>query len=426
MNMITDVLIVGCGVAGLYCARNLPADKNITIVTKNDAPKSDSFLAQGGICVLRDENDYKSFYEDTMKAGHYENNPESVEIMIRSSQDVISDLVSFGVRFEKNGEAFTYTREGAHSQPRILFHEDETGKEITSHLLETARGRENITLIENFTMVDLICENNCCSGIIGHDVNENYMSICADYTVLATGGIGGLFKHSTNYRHLTGDALALALKYDIKLQHIDYIQIHPTTLYTKKHGREFLISESVRGEGAILLNSSGERFVNELLPRDVVAAAIFEEMKKEGSEHVWLSLAPIPKEEIMNHFPNIYHHCLEEGYDVTKEPIPVVPSQHYFMGGIDVNCFSKTSMERLYAVGETACNGVHGKNRLASNSLLESLVFAKRAAGDITANYTAVDHHLPINIDPTLYAGYQEKYKELVLNAIEKEKQTHE
>ena len=426
MNMITDVLIVGCGVAGLYCALNLPADKNITIVTKNEAPKSDSFLAQGGICVLRDENDYKSFYEDTMKAGHYENNPESVEIMIRSSQDVISDLVSFGVRFEKNGEAFTYTREGAHSQPRILFHEDETGKEITSHLLETARSRKNITLIENFTMVDLICENNCCSGIIGHDVNENYMSICADYTVLATGGIGGLFKHSTNYRHLTGDALALALKYDIKLQHIDYIQIHPTTLYTKKHGREFLISESVRGEGAILLNSSGERFVNELLPRDVVAAAIFEEMKKEGSEHVWLSLAPIPKEEIMNHFPNIYHHCLEEGYDVTKEPIPVVPSQHYFMGGIDVNCFSKTSMERLYAVGETACNGVHGKNRLASNSLLESLVFAKRAAGDITANYTAVNHHCPTKIDPTLYVGYQEKYKELVLNAIEKEKQTHE
>ena len=213
MNMITDVLIVGCGVAGLYCALNLPADKNITIVTKNEAPKSDSFLAQGGICVLRDEEDYKSFYEDTMKAGHYENNPKSVEIMIRSSQDVISDLVSFGVRFEKNGEAFTYTREGAHSQPRILFHEDETGKEITSHLLETARGRENITLIENFTMVDLICENNCCSGIIGHDVNENYMSICADYTVLATGGIGGLFKHSTNYRHLTGDAFALAWEF---------------------------------------------------------------------------------------------------------------------------------------------------------------------------------------------------------------------
>lgn len=424
--MNTDILIVGCGVAGLYCALNLPKEKNIIIVTKNEAPKSDSFLAQGGICVLRDERDYESFYDDTMKAGHYENNPDSVDIMIRSSQDVIGDLVSFGVRFEKNGEKFTYTREGAHSKPRILFHEDETGKEITSHLLETARSRNNITLIENFTMVDLICENNVCTGIIGHDAEDSYIAITADYTVLATGGIGGLFKHSTNYRHLTGDALALALKYDIRLQHIDYIQIHPTTLYTKKNGREFLISESVRGEGAILLNSKGERFVDELLPRDVVAGAIFDEMKKEGSEHVWLSLACISEEEIKAHFPHIYQHCLEEGYDVTKEPIPVVPSQHYFMGGIDVDRYSKTSMNRLYAVGETACNGVHGRNRLASNSLLESLVFAKRAAGHISANYDAVAQHPELQIDPSDYDGYEEKYKELVLAAIEKEKNSHE
>ena len=196
-------------------------------------------------------------------------------------------------------------------------------------------------------MVDLICRDNACDGIIGHDINGNYISITADYTVLATGGIGGLFKHSTNYRHLTGDSLALALKYGIKLSHIDYIQIHPTTLYTQKQGREFLISESVRGEGAILLNSMGERFVNELLPRDAVADAIFKEMKKEESEFVWLSLAPIPEEKIKTHFPHIYKHCLSEGYDVTKEPIPVVPSQHYFMGGIDVNRCSKTSMERL-------------------------------------------------------------------------------
>lgn len=375
---------------------------------------------------MRDEDDYKAFFEDTMKAGHYENNPESVEIMIRSSQEVIGDLVSFGVRFEKKGEAYIYTREGAHSRPRILFHEDETGKEITSHLLETARSRKNITLIENFTMVDLICHSNICTGIVGHDAKGNYISICADYTVLATGGIGGLFKHSTNYRHLTGDALALAIKYDIKLQHIDYIQIHPTTLYTKKHGREFLISESVRGEGAILLNAKGERFVNELLPRDVVANAIFDEMKKEGREHVWLSLASIPEEEIKVHFPNIYQHCLNEGYDVTKEPIPVVPSQHYFMGGIDVDCDSKTSMERLYAVGETACNGVHGRNRLASNSLLESLVFAKRAASHITDNYSVVDNFDNITIDIAEYDGYAEKYKELILTAIEKEKKKHE
>ena len=424
--MNTDIIIVGCGVAGLYCALNLPENKRITIVTKNEAPKSDSFLAQGGICVLRNEEDYKSFFEDTMKAGHYENNPDSVEIMIRSSQEIIGDLVSFGVRFEKDGEAFTYTREGAHSKPRILFHEDETGKEITSHLLETARNRPNITLTENFTMVDLICEDNICYGIIGNDKNGNYIGITADYTVLATGGIGGLFKHSTNYRHLTGDALALALKYDIKLQHIDYIQIHPTTLYTKKHGREFLISESVRGEGAILLNSKGERFVNELLPRDVVAKAIFDEMKKEGSEHVWLSMAPIPKEEIKSHFPNIYQHCLDEGYDVTKEPIPVVPSQHYFMGGIDVDPYSKTSMKRLYAAGETACNGVHGRNRLASNSLLESLVFAKRAARHMTQEYSATEDKGETVIDEAQYTNYKEKYKQAVLTAIEKEKISHE
>ena len=424
--MNTDILIVGCGVAGLYCALNFPESRNILIVTKNIARKSDSYLAQGGICVLKDEDDYQSFFEDTMKAGHYENNPESVDTMIRSSQGVIEDLVSFGVKFQKNGEAYTYTKEGAHSAPRILFHEDETGKEITSHLLETARNRKNITLIENFTMVDLICCENECKGIIGHDENGSYKVINANYTVLATGGIGGLFEHSTNYRHLTGDALALAIKYGIKLKNIDYIQIHPTTLYTAKDGREFLISESVRGEGAVLLNSKGERFVNELLPRDVVTKAIFEEMKKENSSYVWLSFAAIPEEEIKTHFPNIYKHCLDEGYDVTKEPIPVVPSQHYFKGGIDVNGFGKTSMERLYAVGETACNGVHGRNRLASNSLLESLVFAKRASSDINLNYNSVKDIITPEINPEKYKNYKSEYKQLILSSIEKEKNSHE
>ena len=424
--MTTDILIVGCGVGGLYCALNLPQDKRITIITKNTAETSDSFLAQGGICVLRDENDHDSFFEDTLKAGHYENNRESVEIMIASSREVINDLVAYGARFEKDGDDFAYTREGAHSKPRILFHEDETGKEITSHLLEEALKRENVTLIENFTMVDLLCENNRCSGIVGRDENGNYVTVQADYTVLATGGIGGLFKHSTNFRYLTGDALALALKYNIKLQHIDYIQIHPTTLFTRKKGRKFLISESVRGEGAILLNSKGERFVNELQPRDVVAAAIFEEMKREGSEHVWLSMAPIPEEEIKTHFPNIYKHCLEEGYDVTKEPIPVVPAQHYFMGGIDVDRYSKTSMEHLYAVGETACNGVHGRNRLASNSLLESLVFAKRAARRIAETYEILPKTGDFAVDATKYDGYEETYKTMVLEAIEKERNSHE
>ncbi len=424
--MKTDVLIVGCGVSGLYCALKLPRDKKITIVTKDVAEHSDSFLAQGGICVLPEESDYDAFFEDTMRAGHYENNKESVDIMIRSSRAVIDDLVKYGTRFEKNGEEFLYTREGAHSRPRILFHEDETGKEITSHLLDAARARDNITLIEQYTMVDLITDGESCYGIVGRDADGVLSQITADYTVLATGGIGGLFQHSTNFPHLTGDALALSLKYGVKLQNIDYIQIHPTTFYTEEKGRSFLISESVRGEGAILLDGKGERFVNELLPRDVVANAIFAQMKKEGSRHVWLSLAPIPKEEILTHFPNIYHYCLEHGYDVTKEPIPVVPAQHYFMGGITVDAFSKTTMERLYAVGETACNGVHGKNRLASNSLLESLVFAGRAAGQITESYTSVLPPVSKEICAKRYENCAQEYQEAVLLAIEKEKQSHE
>lgn len=424
--MKTDILIVGSGVAGLYCALNMPKDKKIVIVTKDCAKNSDSYLAQGGICVLRDDEDYDSFYEDTMKAGHYENKPESVEIMIRSSRDVIEDLEKYGVRFEKNVDGYLYTREGAHSRSRILYHKDITGKEITSNLLKTVKSCKNIKLIEQFTMIDWICDNNECFGIIGLNAEDEYVSIEADYTILATGGVGGLFEHSTNFRHLTGDALALALKYDVKLQHIDYVQIHPTTFYSKKNGRKFLISESVRGEGAILLNSKKERFINELLPRDVVANAIFEEMKKEGTQHVWLSLENIPKEEIINHFPNIYEFCLEAGYDITKECIPVVPAQHYFMGGIDVNKNSKTTMERLYAIGETACNGVHGKNRLASNSLLESLVFAKRAAKDIENNYSKVTMAPEVTIDETQYINYREEYKQAVLEAIQKEKEKHE
>ncbi len=419
--MVTDILIVGCGAGGLYTALKLPKDKKVTIITKDKAERSDSFLAQGGICVLHDDEDYDSFYEDTMRAGHYENKPESVDIMISSSRETINTLVSFGVRFEKDGDDFAYTREGAHSKPRILFHQDETGKEITSKLLAEVRRRDNITLIEEYTMLDLICNGNTCLGVIGKDKDGELSFISAHYTVLATGGIGGLFIHSTNYKHLTGDALALALKYDIKLRDIDYIQIHPTTLYTKNSGREFLISESVRGEGALLYSVNGERFIDELLPRDVVANAIFEQMKKDGSDYVLLSLEKIEEEDIRSHFPNIYERCLKEGHDITREPIPVVPSQHYFMGGIEVDSNSRTSMERLYAVGETSCNGVHGRNRLASNSLLETLVFAGRAAAHMAGEYTETVLPVPV-IDPSRYENYEAEYKEAVLSAIEKEK----
>lgn len=385
-----DVVIVGTGVSGLFHALNLPDDKRILMITKSDLESSDSFLAQGGICVLRDESDYDNYFEDTMRAGHYENRKESVDIMIRSSREIIDDLVSYGVEFERKDGKFCYTREGAHSRPRILFHEDITGKEITSKLLSCVKKKDNVEILEYTTMTDIIEEKGRCEGILATDQNGENLTIYADYTVFASGGIGGLYKHSTNFPHLTGDALEIAKKHGIRLEHLDYVQIHPTTLYSKKPGRRFLISESVRGEGAVLYNKNKERFVNELLPRDVVTKAIREQMEKDGTKFVWLSMEHISKETIMEHFPNIYEHCLEEGYDVTKECIPVVPAQHYFMGGIWVDRNSHTSMEHLFAVGETSCNGVHGANRLASNSLLESLVFAKRSAACITEEYSRI------------------------------------
>jgi L-aspartate oxidase len=387
MKIQADVVIVGTGVAGLFSALNLPLDKQIIMLTKADVQSSDSFLAQGGICVLRDENDYAGYFEDTMKAGHYENRKESVDIMIRSSREIIEDLVACGVEFEKENGEYIYTREGAHSRPRILFHEDITGKEITSKLLKQVQERDNIQILEYTTMTDIIEAEGICRGVYAVNKAAEELELHAEHTILASGGIGGLYEHSTNFPHLTGDALTVAKRHGIRLEHLDYVQIHPTTLYSKKPGRRFLISESVRGEGAVLYNKAKKRFVDELLPRDVVTKAIREQMEKDGTEYVWLSMEKMDKTEILKHFPNIYKHCLEEGYDVTKECIPVVPAQHYFMGGIWVDSYSRTSMERLFAVGETSCNGVHGANRLASNSLLESLVFAKRAARKITAAY---------------------------------------
>ena len=381
-----DVVIVGTGVSGLYAAISLSEKSKILMICKEAKEECDSMLAQGGICVMRDENDYDDFFEDTMRAGHYENKKESVDIMIRSSRSIIDHLLELGVRLEKNEDgSLKYTREGAHSRPRICFHADITGKEITETLQRHVKTLPNVTIMEYTTMKDLLVENGECCGVVAKNSlnEEQILHIHAKDTILATGGIGGLYEHSTNYPSLTGDGLEAAKNHGVALEHLDYVQIHPTSLYKEEAGRSFLISESARGEGAILLNHKKERFVDELLPRDVVTKAILQEMEKEGTKHVWLSFENIPEKTIHEHFPNIYKTCLEAGYDLTKEPIPVVPAQHYFMGGIHVDSDSKTTMEHLYAVGETSCNGVHGKNRLASNSLLESLVFAQRAAKKI-------------------------------------------
>lgn len=424
--MKTEILIVGSGCSGLYCALQLPRDKKITIITKADVPSSDSYLAQGGICMLKNDADYDSYFEDTMKAGHYENDKESVDIMIRSSQDVVKDLLSYGVDFarDENG-ALAFTREGAHSDKRILFHEDITGEAITSKLWAAVQKLENVTILEYTTMLDIVEKDNVCYGAVVRKADGSIEAVEADETVWACGGIGGLYRHSTNFRHLTGDALALSLMHGVKLKDINYVQIHPTTLYSDhEEDRSFLISESVRGEGAKLYNKKGERFVNELLPRDLLTEAIYEQMKKDHSDYVWEDLRTIPEEELHTHFPNIVEHCRQMGYDVTKECIPVVPAQHYFMGGVWVDHESHTSMAHLYAVGETACNGVHGRNRLASNSLLESLVFAKRAAKKMArqeeAQFTDVQEvfaqvHMADYEDET---GLQKKYQDAVREAI--------
>ncbi|MDY3875673.1 MAG: L-aspartate oxidase [Megamonas funiformis] len=430
-NYKTDILIVGTGASGLFAALHCPSDKNILMITKDAVENSDSFLAQGGICVLRDENDYDSFMEDTLKAGHYENRRESVDIMIRSSREVINELIGYGVDFAKqaNGE-LNYTREGCHSKARILFHEDITGKEITRNLLKAVQKLPNVHILEYVTMLDLIEQDNTCFGILAKDKNDEYLTVEADNTILASGGIGGLYEHSTNYPHLTGDAIAIALRHNIKLENPDYVQIHPTSLYTNKPGRSFLISESVRGEGAKLYGKDGKRFANEVLPRDLMTDEIKKQMAKDKTPYVWLDMTVLGKDVILNHFPHIYEKCLEEGFDVTKQWIPIVPAQHYYMGGIHVDKYSKTTMNNLYAVGETSCNGVHGANRLASNSLLEGLVFAKRAVNKIhddeklqhkkyDIDFAQLANNVQQNIDREKTILAQE-YKQAIFNEMDK------
>lgn len=421
MEWDIDVIIVGTGAAGLFCALQFPEEKKILMITKESVEQSDSFLAQGGICVLKDESDYDAYFEDTMRAGHYENDKKSVELMIRRSPEIIEDLISYGVDFEKENGRLAYTREGAHSTSRILYHEDLTGKEISTKLWNRVEERKNISIIEYTTMIDLLCKDNVCYGVVVKDKKDKVSTIRADYVFLACGGVGGLFEHSTNFPHITGDALAISLKHNIALKDVNYVQIHPTTLYSKKPGRRFLISESVRGEGAKLYDKNMNRFVDELLPRDLLTKEIRNQMKKDQTDFVWLSMQDMGEEEIKKRFPNIYSRCLEEGYDPARECIPVTPAQHYYMGGIWVDLHSKTSMEHLYAIGENSCNGVHGANRLASNSLLESLVFAKIGAKHVKDEYECLSKE--VSFDLMEYSDFdklEEEYKKMVLAEMER------
>lgn len=376
-----DVLIVGSGLAGVSTALELSKDYRIGLVTKKKLEDSNSYLAQGGINVLRDGDDRQVFIEDTMKAGHYKNNLKSVETMVDMSQEAIKFLMDLGVEFTKRDGQLDYAREGGHSASRGLHIDDEIGKGILDVLYKRLRERPNLEIFEDTPILDLIVNSGKCYG--ARSRNEIFIST---NVVLATGGLGGLFDKSTNFPHICGDGLAMAIKNGVKLKDISYIQFHPTSLYEEGVERQLLISESARGEGALLRNHKDERFTDEMKPRDIVAEAIKEEMEKEGVDFEYLSMKPLGEEKIPKRFPMIFDELKARGIDPRYENIPIVPCQHYTMGGILCDIKGRTNLEGLFVVGEAGNVGIHGSNRLACNSLLECVVFGRILADFLNEN----------------------------------------
>ena len=419
-NKNVDVLIIGSGVSGLYSALNLDSNLDVLVVSKGKIDCTNTALAQGGISVARNKEDIPDFIEDTLKAGQYKNDLDAVKVLTSESIENVEQLVSLGLKLDldENGN-WDYTKEGAHCINRIVHTNDHTGEDVEKTLVKNVLTRKNITVYEDTFFVDIIEDDNKCIGAILLKDNEQ-INVFAKYVILACGGIGGLYKNSTSQRILKGDGLAAAIRHNVELKDINYIQIHPTAFYDETEDeRRFLISESVRGEGGILRNVNGERFVNELLPRDVVSAAVFEQMKKTNTPYVLLDISFLDPDYIKNRFSLIYENCLAKGTDITKEPVKVSPAQHYFMGGIKVDTNSQTSLDRLFAVGETSCTGIHGANRLASNSLLEGLVFSKRAANVINNSIDNIKLITkPVNtVDKTIEQIAAEN-KKLVVEAI--------
>lgn len=415
--MSYDVIIVGSGLAGTMTALELDKSLNILLITKKSLEDCNSYLAQGGICVLKNNEDRESFIEDTLRAGHYKNKKSSVEILVDESISGIDRLIYYGVNFSKTNNIYDYTKEGGHSTNRILHCNDETGKYIMLSLFEELKKRKNIKILEDTEVIDLIKKENRCFGVITKD-NKYF----ASNTILATGGLGGIFKHTTNFSHIKGDGIAMAIRNNVKVKDISYIQIHPTTLYENSNNRRFLISESVRGEGAIILNHKNKRFTNELMPRDIVSRAIYDEMRKENVEYEYLSMREVGVEKIESRFPMIYENLINKGIDPKTENLKIVPSEHYTMGGIEVDEYSKTSLEGLFAVGEVSNTGVHGKNRLASNSLLESVVYGRKLANYINKNFER------FNVDIDLKERFinLEKNTELIKEIIKEDERVKE
>ena len=407
-----DVLIVGTGIAGLYTALNLRDDIRILMITKNSFRDCNSYLAQGCISTSLGLFDEENYFNDTVKAGNYHNDTKAVKLLIKNSIENINTLIKLGVPFDKTKEKLNYTREGGHSEFRIVHVKDETGKSVTETLLNIVSKKRNITMLENTALIDLICKDNTCYGGILRDSHRTY-KVNSKFTILATGGIGGIFNSTTNVEYLTGDGLNISLKHNIEIKDMEYLQLHPTVLYEPDvKGKKLLLSESLRGEGGIIVNQNKEVFINPLLPRDIVSTSILNEISKTPTNpYVYLDMTKKSKEFLMYRFPFLYNECLKRGYKMDKDLIPIAPAHHYCMGGIKVDLFSRTSMNNLYAVGEASCTGVHGSNRLASNSLLEALVFAKQASENINSKINEI-HYKDIIFESESYA--LDSYDELI------------
>lgn len=399
-----DVLIVGTGIAGLYTALNLRDDIRILMITKNKFRDCNSYLAQGGISTSLGAFDEENYFNDTMKAGNYHNDIQAVELLIKKSIDNINNLIKLGVPFDKFQDNLDYTREGGHSEFRIVHVKDETGKSVTETLLNIISKKKNITMLENTKLIELITNNNTCFGGILRNLNKTY-SVNSKFTIIATGGIGGIFNSTTNVEYLTGDGIIISLKNNIEIKDMEYLQLHPTVLYEPNAiGKKLLLSESLRGEGGIIINQNREEFIDSLLPRDIVSTAILKEIEKTPNKpYVYLDMTKKTKEFLMARFPYLYKECLKRGYKMDRDLLPIVPAHHYCMGGIKVDLYSRTSMNNLYAVGEASCTGVHGNNRLASNSLLEALVFGKQASENINSKINDIDFKDILEI-PTEYS----------------------
>lgn len=384
----TDVLIIGSGIAGVYTALELSDEYNITLITKEELEISNSVLAQGGIAVSLDKNDSpEEHMQDTLYAGAGLCDEESVNVLVHEAADNIKRVCNFGVQFDKNekdNKQLALTREGAHSKNRIIHAGDATGKEVCDKLIHTLLQRNNVKIEERVWALDLLVKDNTCYGILAYNEKTGeYSAIYAGIIICASGGYGQLYYYTTNPEVATGDGAAMTYRAGGNLADLEFVQFHPTVLY-HENNKSFLISEAVRGEGALLRNSKGERFMPsyhhlaELAPRDVVSRCIFSEMKKTGDSHMWLDITHQDRDHLEKRFPTIFGTCLEYGIDMSKDYIPIAPAEHYCMGGIKTGLYGDTSIKRFYACGEAACNGIHGANRLASNSLLEGLVFGHR------------------------------------------------